>query len=279
MMQAEGDQCAFDEAVQPGARITGGQHETAQSVDADLNGGPDVVHGDAHQQVNGGGDDGHETGAAEEGEHLGQLDLIEPVVQRRGAKAHQNAAEHAHLQAGHAQHIGGGARQIRRAEGADHGADGGVHDEEGDGGSQGRNFLFLLGHADGYAHGKDDGQVVEHHRAGGVEHLQNRVGKGAGAHQAHQAVGLQHGLVGQRAADAQKQAGHRQDGDGQHEGAAHTLQYAEDFVFHRFHSSSVLRPIDTESRCRWTVKKNCSLLGRFKSKVSRMCWPMACAHS
>ena len=249
VVQAEGDEGTLDEAVQPGTGVAAGQHKAAQVIDAGLDGGPDVVHGDAHHQVGGGGDDGDEPGATEEGEHLGQLNLIEPIVQGCHTQAHHDAAEHAHLQGVQAHHGGGGAGQVGGAEGVDHGPYGGVHHEEGDGCRQGRHFLLLLGHTDGHAHGEDQRQVVKDHRTGGVEHLQNGIDEGAGAHDAHEAVGLQHGGVGKGPADAQKQARHGQDGDGQHKGAAHPLQYAEYFVFHQKFSSFAC-PMARAKRCK-----------------------------
>ena len=97
MVQAEGDQRPLQDAVNPGARVAGADHQVAQGRDAHLDDGPDVEHGDAHHYEDGGADDGHEAGAAEEGQHLGQLDLVEAVVQRRHAQAHDDAAEDAHL--------------------------------------------------------------------------------------------------------------------------------------------------------------------------------------
>ena len=119
-----------------------------------------------------------------------------------------------------------------RAEVADHRADGRVHDKKGDDRGERGDLLFPLRHADSGADREDQRQVVEHDRARGIEHLQNRVNGRARPHDAEQAVGLEHGLVGERAADAEKQAGDRQNGDRQHKRAADTLQYAEELILH-----------------------------------------------
>ena len=188
----------------------------------------------AHQQVNRSADDGDKAGAAEEGEHLGQLDLVEAVVEGGDAQTDDDTAKDAHLEGGDAQHRGGGvgSHGLDAAGGIDHGADGGVHDQVGDGAGQGGHFLFLLGHADGDAHGEQQGQVVKDRAAALVHDVEDGVDDGAGVDDAGQTVGLQHRLVGEGTADAQQQARNGQQGDGQHEGTADTLQHAENFVFH-----------------------------------------------
>ena len=57
-------------------------------------------------------------------------------------------------------------------------------------------------------HGKEQGKVVENDAAALVHDVQHGVGDGAGVDDAGQAVGLQHGLVGEGTADAQQQARH-----------------------------------------------------------------------
>ena len=66
-----------------------------------------------------------------------------------------------------------------------------------------------------------------------VHNVQYRIEHAALIDYAGETVGLQHGLIGERAAHAQQQSSHREQGDGQHEGAAHPLQYAKDLVFHK----------------------------------------------
>src|SRR5699024_8328229 len=197
MVQAEGDQGTLDEAVKPGAHITGTQHQVAQRTDPRLDHVPDVAHAAAHHQIDGGGDDGHEAGAAKEGPHLGQLGLIEAVVQCRHAQTYDDTAEDAHLQGGDAQHGGGGVggHGLHAAGGVDHGADGGVHDQVGNGTGESSDFLLFFGHTDGDAHGEEQGQVVEHGAAALVHDVQHRVDHGALVDDAGQAVSLQHGFV------------------------------------------------------------------------------------
>ena len=234
MMQAEGNEGTLDQAIDPGSCITGTDDQIAQQRDAVLYHRPDIEHGNAHHQIHRRADDGDKAGAAEEGEHLGQLDAVEAVMQSRHAQAHDDAAEHAHLQGGDPQHGSGGVvgHSFHTAVGVDHGADGGVHDQVGNGAGQGSDFLFLLGHTDGHAHGKEQSQVVEHSTAALVHDVQNGVDHRAGMDDAGQAVGFQHGLVGERTADAQQQTCHREQSDGQHKRTPDTLQNAKDLIFH-----------------------------------------------
>ena len=262
MVQAERDERALDEAIQPGARIARGEHERAQRVNAGLDHRPDEVHRNADQQIDRRGDDRHKARAAEKAEHLRQLDFVKAVVQCGHAQADDDAAEHAHLQRVNAEHARGRAGQVGRAKVVDHCADGRVHDKECDDRGEGGDLLLLLCHADRHADCKDQRQVVEHNRARIVEHLQDRIDDRAWAHDAHQAVGLEHGFVGERAADAEKQAGDRQNGDRQHKRTADALQYAENLIFHLVSSSFSVTPMVWASRCRWMVRKVISSGGR-----------------
>ena len=74
--------------------------------------------------------------------NLALLFLIETVVQRRHTQAHDDAAKDAHLQGGDTQHGGGGVGRhgLHAAPGGDHGGDGGVHDQVGDGAGEGRHL-------------------------------------------------------------------------------------------------------------------------------------------
>ena len=192
VVQAEGDEQALDEAKEEGAEVARTVHQHAKGVDAGLNGLPDKEHQNAHQSKDQGADDGHKAGAAEEGESRGQLHLIKAVMQGGDAKAHDDAAEGAHLQGGDAQHRGGGALQqvFRSAGEGDHGRDARVHHQEGDSGGQGGHLFFLAGHADGHADGEDQGQVVKDDAAAAVQHGKNEIGDGARPHEGQQAVGL-----------------------------------------------------------------------------------------
>ena len=131
-------------------------------------------------------------------------------------QAHDDTAEHTHLQGGDAQAGGGGVggHGFHTAVGVDHGADGGVHHQVGNGAGQGGHFLFLLGHADGNAHGKQQRQIGEHHIAALVHNIQNGIQQGAGINDSREAIGLQHCRVGEGTADAQQQARHRQQCNG-----------------------------------------------------------------
>ena len=202
VVQAEGDQGALQDAVDPGAGVARLEDQIAQGGNAHLDHRPDIEHGDAHNHKHNGGYDGDKPGAAEEGEYLGQLDLIEPVVERGHAQAHNDAAEHAHLEGGDAQHGGGrvGRHGLHAASGSDHGGDGGVHHQIADGAGQGGYLFLLFGHTDGHAHSEQKGQVVEYSTAALVHDVQNRVNHAALIDHAGETVGFQHGLIGERAA-------------------------------------------------------------------------------
>ncbi len=218
MVQAEGDQRTLQNSVNPGARVAGPDDQIAQSRNAGLDDGPDVEHGDAHHHEDGGRDDGDEPCAAKERQRLGQLNLIEPVVQRRDAQSHDDAAEHAHLQGGDAQGGGGGVggHGLHAAAGGNHGGDGGVHHQVRNRAGQSRHFLLLFRHADGHAHGEQQSQVVEHRASALIHNIQNGIRNTARIDRAGQAIRLQGGLVGERASDSQQQARHWQQGDRQH---------------------------------------------------------------
>ena len=234
MVQTEGDQGALQQAIDKGACITGSQHQRAQRRDAILHHRPDIEHGNADDQIHNGADDGHKTGAAEECQHLRQLDLIELIVQRCHTQTDHDAAEHAHLQGSDAQHGGGGVGRhgVHAAGRVDHSLNGRIHNEISHRTGQGRDLFFLACHADGNAHSEQQRQVVEHCVAGPAHHIQDGIDQGSLMDHAVQPIGRQHGLVGERAADAQQQARNRQQSNGQHKAASHALQYAEDLVFH-----------------------------------------------
>ena len=232
VMQAERNERALDKAIQPGAGIAGGQHKAAQRVDAGLNDRPDVVHRNANDQINRRRDNRHKACAAEKAQHLRQLNFVILIVQRSNAQADDDTAEYTHLQRVDAQHARGRTGQVRRAEIDNQCADGGVHDKERNRGGQCRNFFLLLGHTDGDAHRKDNVQIVKDNGACRIEHLQNCIDEGAGPHNSHQAIGFQHGFIGERSADAEEQTGNRKNGNRQHKRSADALQYAKNLIFH-----------------------------------------------
>ena len=234
VVQSEGNQGAFDNAVNPGADVTGAEDQRAQRGNAGLHDGPDEEHHNADHQERRGGDNRHKAGAAEEREDLRKLRFIEPVVQRRHAKADHDTAEHAHLQRGDAQHgsSGVGGHGLHAAARGNHGGDGGVHDEIGNRAGEGRHVLFPFCHADGHAHGEQQSQVIEDRAAALVHDVQERINRAARIDDAGEVVGLQHGLVGEGTADAQQQSGDREQRYGQHKRTAHPLQDAKDLVFH-----------------------------------------------
>ena len=181
MVQTEGDQGALQQAIDKGACITGSQHQRAQRRDAILHHRPDIEHGNADDQIHSGADDGHKTGAAEECQHLRQLDLIELIVQRCHTQTDHDAAEHAHLQGSDAQHGSGGVggHGVHAAGCVDHSLNGRIHNEISHRTGQGRDLFFLAGHADGNAHSEQQRQVVEHCVAGPAHHIQDGIDQGS----------------------------------------------------------------------------------------------------
>ena len=216
MMQSKGDQRTLQQAVNKGTCVAGSQHQCTQCGNTALHHRPDIEHGNADHQIHDGADDGHKACAAKEGQHLRQLDLIELVVQRRHAQTDHDAAEHTHLQGRDAQHGGGGVGRHRfyAACRIDHGLNGCIHNDIGHCTGQCRDLFFLASHADGYTHGKQQRQIVEHRIAGLAHHVQNGINEGARMDDAVQAISRQHRFVGERAADAQQQARHRQQCNG-----------------------------------------------------------------
>ena len=243
MMQSKGNQRTLQQAVNKGTCVAGSQHQCTQCGNPALHHRPDIEHGNADHQIHDGADDGHKACATKEGQHLRQLDLIELVVQRRHAQTDHDAAEHTHLQGCDAQHGGGGVGRHRfyAACRIDHGLNGCIHNDIGHCTGQGGHLFFLAGHADGHAHGEQQRQIVEHGAAGLAHHVQNGVDQGTGVDDAVQAIGRQHGFVGERAADTQQQARYRQQCNGQHKAASHALQHAKDLVFHLQFSFSQVR--------------------------------------
>ena len=72
-----------------------------------------------------------------------------------------------------------------------------IHNDIGHCAGQGRDLFFLAGHADGHAHGEQQRQIVEHGAAGLAHYVQNGVDQGTGVDDAVQAIGRQHGFVGE----------------------------------------------------------------------------------
>ena len=234
MVQTEGDERTLDDAVDPGACIARARDQIAQQRDPALHDRPEIEHHDADDQIDRGGNDGHKAGAAEEGERLRQLGLIKAVVERCHAQTDDDAAEHAHLQGGDAEHRSGGVlcHGFHAACRADHCADGGVHDEIGDRTRKCGDLFFLFRHADGNAHRKEQGEVIEYRAAALIHNIKHGVQQAARINDAGQVVCLQHSRVGKRAADAEQQTGYRQQRDRQHERPSDTLQNAKNLIFH-----------------------------------------------
>ena len=98
MVKSERNQRTLHETVHPGSCITGFQHHAADGVDALLNHRPDKEHQDSHHRIGKSADDGHESGAAEEGQYLRQFDFVKFIMKGRHTQTDDDTAEHAHLQ-------------------------------------------------------------------------------------------------------------------------------------------------------------------------------------
>ena len=134
MVQTKRNQRPLYKAVKPGSRVTGAEHEPADSGDRRLDRRPDKVHEDPHENVKQGAHDRDKPRSAEKREHLGKLDLIIPVVEPCRPKPHEDPAEHSHLQGPDPRDHGAGAlfQGIRSAVYFDHRSDRSMHDEERD---------------------------------------------------------------------------------------------------------------------------------------------------
>lgn len=84
-----------------------------------------------------------------------------------------------------------------------------MHDEKGNHSRQGCDFLFLFGHADGDADGKDDRQVAEDDVAGITHDGEQGMKDGPIPENVFQSIGLDGCGVCERRADTEKQTGDR----------------------------------------------------------------------
>ncbi|MOA11612.1 hypothetical protein D3C78_1315630 [compost metagenome] len=192
-MQAGDDQQAVEHAEDERTNAATLHHQRAEAVDAVLDRRPDIA--EHHAQAHGGepGDNRHEPSATEEGQVFRQLDVLEAVVQRAGHQAADDPGEHAHVDA-----------RVEHLEGGDHHQ---VADHPG----KPRRTVVVLGETDRDADGEDHRQVGEDHLAGVVDDRDV------------QQVGI---------AQAQQQAGNRQDRDRQHQRAAEALQAFDEKLVH-----------------------------------------------
>ena len=232
VVQAEGNQRPLHNPENQGSHISGARHQSAQCENSVLHHRPHKIHQNPHKHVGNGRNDRHEPGTSEEGQRIWQHDLVIPVVQRRHAKAHDNTAEHAHLQGLNPQNTGDGPlqhslghRAVRQhlAGVLKHCVNGNVHDQEGDHRGEGRHLLLGLCHADGYAHGKDNRQVVEDHAARLAHDGEQAVKQGSVSQERLQSIGCDGRRIGEGAADAQQKPRHRKNRDGQHKASSHPL--------------------------------------------------------
>ena len=125
-------------------------------------------------------------------------------MQRSSTQTNQNTTEYAHLQGFDAKYTCCCTRQIWGTECTNHCTDCGMHNKKCDCSRKCGNFFFLLCHANGNTHCKNKRQILKYNRTCGIEYLKNGIDKGAGAHNRHETIGLQHGFVGKRTANAEE---------------------------------------------------------------------------
>lgn len=140
VVQAEGNEGPLDDAENQGADIARAGDEAAEGEDAVLYDRPYEAHGDADEHVDDGGNNRDETGAAEEGQGVGQDDFMIAVVEPGDAQTDDDAAEYAFLQGQDAADVGNrsfentvGNRAVRQdlSRQFQYGIRRGVHDKEG----------------------------------------------------------------------------------------------------------------------------------------------------
>ena len=83
--------------------------------------------------------------------------------------------------------------------------------------------VFLLRHADGDPHRKQQRQVVKHRTAGFAHNIQQRIQNAAFGDDVLQVIGFDGGGIGKGTADSKQQTCNGQQGYGQHKGSPHPL--------------------------------------------------------
>ncbi|CRQ64570.1 hypothetical protein PAERUG_P47_London_12_VIM_2_12_12_01943 [Pseudomonas aeruginosa] len=185
VVQPGDDQQAVQHAEGEGAEAAAFQHELAEAVDALLQRWPDHPEQQAQADRADPGGDRHEAAAAEERQVFRQLHVLEAVIQGASHQAADDAGEHAHVDA-----------RIDHLEHRD-------HHQVADGAGEAGGAIVVASETDGDADGEDQRQVGEDRLAGVVD---------------------QRNVEQVDVAQAQQQAGDRQDRDRQHQGAAQALQ-------------------------------------------------------
>ena len=222
VMQAGGDQQAVEEGVQTGADAVQADDAVAQSNQGVEDQRPDEQQDHGHHDGHNAGDDGHAALAAEEGQPVRHLGVLELVVAGGADDGSQDADEGVagSLLKGN---VGRGALgQVHEGQRADHRrAQQLGHHQVADQAGQGGSTVMVVGQTDRRADGEQPGHVVDQGAAGFDQDKANGVGQAFGS-----TLGA-HGGRGQGVAQPHQDTADRQRGNGQHKRLAELLQ-----VFH-----------------------------------------------
>ncbi len=174
MVQSKRNQRTLHQSVHPCPRIARLQHNASYRVNSLLDHRPDKKHQNADDRIGQAADNWHKPCAAEERKHLRQFNFIKPIVQSGNAKPYDNASEHAHLKRRNADY--GSRRSLKHSLRAtviyNHRPYGRMHNEKSNCSRKRRYFFFFFRHANGDAHGKDNGQVSKYNVARRAHNLQ-----------------------------------------------------------------------------------------------------------
>ncbi|MNO72149.1 hypothetical protein D3C76_630860 [compost metagenome] len=158
MVQTDRDQQTVEEGVDAG---TGGAHADDGFTEGDqatIDDGPDGHQDEGDHDHDNGGHDRHQTTAGEEGQRLVQLDATEAVVQLSRDDTGQDTDELVlNLAEGGRDLVQRDLLDLRDRARAQQGGDHQVTDQTGQRGGT----VFILGHAIGDTHGKQNGHLVD----------------------------------------------------------------------------------------------------------------------
>ncbi len=193
MVQAGDDQQAVEHAKHEGTKATAFHQQHAKTVDAVLDRRPDQAKDHPQGDRRKPGDNRHKPSPTKEGQVLRQLDVLEAVIQPTGHQAAGDTGEHAH--------VDGGVHHLER----------GDHHQVTNRPGQTCRAVIVAGKTHRNTDGEDQRQVGENCLPSIVHHRDV------------QKIGV---------AQAQQEAGDRQNRDRQHQRAAEALQAFDKVLVH-----------------------------------------------
>ena len=222
VVQAGGDQQAVEEGVQAGTDAAQAHDAVAQRNQGVEDQRPQEQQDDGRHDGNQAGDDGHAAFAAEEGQPVRQLGVLELVVAGGADDGSQDADEGV---AGSLLESNEGGRvflQRHKGQGADNTSGEQLgHHQVADQASQGGRTVMVVRQAHGRADGEQPGHVVDQRTAGFDQDKADGVGKTFGR------TFSTHSGRSQGVAQTHQDAADGQRGNGQHKRLAELLQ-----IFH-----------------------------------------------